>query len=179
MDPVSWHLGLCTCCVVYGLAWQLIISWAVVVQCLRFFGLDQQDIFVFIMHWCFLFLCLAGTPYEGGVFRMKLVLSQDFPQTPPKGDKTYLFLPSTIISIPYLLFLHHWIKDRLFCAGSCSFVLDCPINVLCSMPYITITSCTCLELDRMEVCIYFSPLWKPSAGCIFPLLICIVSSSIY
>eukprot|EP00249_Psilotum_nudum_P016758 c25976_g1_i2 orf=229-978(-) len=25
------------------------------------------------------------TPYEGGVFRMKLVLSQDFPQTPPKG----------------------------------------------------------------------------------------------
>ncbi|KAL3689310.1 hypothetical protein R1sor_015619 [Riccia sorocarpa] len=26
-----------------------------------------------------------GTPYEGGVFRMKLVLSEDFPQTPPKG----------------------------------------------------------------------------------------------
>ncbi|CAM6129434.1 unnamed protein product [Calypogeia fissa] len=26
-----------------------------------------------------------GTPYEGGVFRMKLILSQDFPQTPPKG----------------------------------------------------------------------------------------------
>jgi len=27
----------------------------------------------------------AGTPYEGGVFRMKLVLSSDFPQVPPKG----------------------------------------------------------------------------------------------
>jgi ubiquitin-conjugating enzyme E2 S len=26
-----------------------------------------------------------GTPYEGGVFRMKLILSNDFPQTPPKG----------------------------------------------------------------------------------------------
>ncbi|KAL2631419.1 hypothetical protein R1flu_016105 [Riccia fluitans] len=26
-----------------------------------------------------------GTPYEGGVFRMKLVLNEDFPQTPPKG----------------------------------------------------------------------------------------------
>lgn len=26
-----------------------------------------------------------GTPYEGGVFRMKLILSHDFPQTPPKG----------------------------------------------------------------------------------------------
>ncbi|URD91863.1 ubiquitin-conjugating enzyme E2 [Musa troglodytarum] len=27
----------------------------------------------------------AGTPYENGVFRMKLLLSQDFPQLPPKG----------------------------------------------------------------------------------------------
>ncbi|KAL8037106.1 hypothetical protein ABFX02_11G018100 [Erythranthe guttata] len=27
----------------------------------------------------------AGTPYENGVFRMKLILSRDFPQTPPKG----------------------------------------------------------------------------------------------
>jgi ubiquitin-protein ligase len=26
-----------------------------------------------------------GTPYEGGVFRMKLILSNDFPDTPPKG----------------------------------------------------------------------------------------------
>jgi ubiquitin-conjugating enzyme E2 S len=26
-----------------------------------------------------------GTPYEGGVFKMKLILSHDFPQTPPKG----------------------------------------------------------------------------------------------
>ncbi|ERM98171.1 hypothetical protein AMTRI_Chr01g103940 [Amborella trichopoda] len=27
----------------------------------------------------------AGTPYENGVFRMKLVLSHDFPHSPPKG----------------------------------------------------------------------------------------------
>jgi ubiquitin-conjugating enzyme E2 S len=27
----------------------------------------------------------SGTPYEGGHFRMKLVLSSDFPQSPPKG----------------------------------------------------------------------------------------------
>ncbi|KAK3130997.1 hypothetical protein QOZ80_6BG0500720 [Eleusine coracana subsp. coracana] len=27
----------------------------------------------------------AGTPYENGVFRMKLLLSCDFPQSPPKG----------------------------------------------------------------------------------------------
>lgn len=36
-----------------------------------------------------------GTPYEGGVFRMKLVLSQDFPQTPPKGYfMTKIFHPN-------------------------------------------------------------------------------------
>lgn len=28
----------------------------------------------------------AGTPYAGGVFRMKLVLGAEFPQVPPKGD---------------------------------------------------------------------------------------------
>ncbi|GAB2221703.1 hypothetical protein Drorol1_Dr00012888 [Drosera rotundifolia] len=27
----------------------------------------------------------AGTPYENGVFRMKLILSRDFPNSPPKG----------------------------------------------------------------------------------------------
>lgn len=27
----------------------------------------------------------AGTPYENGIFRMKLILSNDFPQSPPKG----------------------------------------------------------------------------------------------
>ncbi|CAA2961239.1 ubiquitin-conjugating enzyme E2 22-like [Olea europaea subsp. europaea] len=27
----------------------------------------------------------AGTPYENGIFRMKLTLSNDFPQSPPKG----------------------------------------------------------------------------------------------
>lgn len=28
----------------------------------------------------------AGTPYEGGLFRMKLVLGEDFPTAPPKGE---------------------------------------------------------------------------------------------
>ena len=28
---------------------------------------------------------VAGTPYEGGMFRMKLVLSKDFPASPPQG----------------------------------------------------------------------------------------------
>ena len=27
----------------------------------------------------------GGTPYENGIFRMKLVLSSDFPRSPPKG----------------------------------------------------------------------------------------------
>ncbi|CAL5328263.1 unnamed protein product [Camellia sinensis] len=27
----------------------------------------------------------TGTPYENGVFRMKLILSHDFPHSPPKG----------------------------------------------------------------------------------------------
>ncbi|KAH9547117.1 hypothetical protein CY35_11G018100 [Sphagnum magellanicum] len=36
-----------------------------------------------------------GTPYEGGVFRMKLILSHDFPQTPPKGYfMTRIFHPN-------------------------------------------------------------------------------------
>lgn len=28
---------------------------------------------------------LAGTPYAGGFFRVKVVLGKDFPQTPPKA----------------------------------------------------------------------------------------------
>jgi ubiquitin-conjugating enzyme E2 S len=27
----------------------------------------------------------VGTPYEGGVFRCKLAVEQDFPNNPPKG----------------------------------------------------------------------------------------------
>lgn len=33
----------------------------------------------------------AGTPYENGVFRMKLLLSPDFPHSPPKGLCYYEF----------------------------------------------------------------------------------------
>ena len=28
----------------------------------------------------------AGTPYEGGLFKMKLVVGSEFPQAPPKGE---------------------------------------------------------------------------------------------
>ena len=30
-----------------------------------------------------------GTPYEDGVFRVKLIIPNDFPNTPPKGIITY------------------------------------------------------------------------------------------
>ena len=37
----------------------------------------------------------AGTPYENGVFRMKLILSHDFPHSPPKGYfMTKIFHPN-------------------------------------------------------------------------------------
>ncbi|XP_073043206.1 ubiquitin-conjugating enzyme E2 22-like [Primulina eburnea] len=37
----------------------------------------------------------AGTPYENGVFRMKLILSRDFPHSPPKGYfMTNIFHPN-------------------------------------------------------------------------------------
>jgi len=37
----------------------------------------------------------VGTPFEGGVFRMKLVLPKDFPQSPPRGFfLTKLFHPN-------------------------------------------------------------------------------------
>ena len=37
----------------------------------------------------------AGTPYAGGVFRVKLSLSKDFPRSPPKGFfMTRIFHPN-------------------------------------------------------------------------------------
>ncbi len=32
-------------------------------------------------------MILVGTPYAGGAFRCKLVLSSEFPRVPPKGEK--------------------------------------------------------------------------------------------
>lgn len=32
----------------------------------------------------------VGTPYEGGVFRCKLAVEQDFPNNPPKGNQTLI-----------------------------------------------------------------------------------------
>jgi ubiquitin-conjugating enzyme E2 S len=41
------------------------------------------------------FFCAAGTPYEGGVFKLKLVLNSDFPAVPPKGVfTTTIFHPN-------------------------------------------------------------------------------------
>ncbi|KAI4969947.1 ubiquitin-conjugating enzyme E2 22-like [Hordeum vulgare subsp. vulgare] len=41
----------------------------------------------------------AGTPYENGVFRMKLLLSRDFPHSPPKGYfSTKIFHPNIATS---------------------------------------------------------------------------------
>ncbi|KAI4363948.1 hypothetical protein MLD38_020103 [Melastoma candidum] len=41
----------------------------------------------------------AGTPYENGLFRMKLILSQDFPQSPPKGYfLTKIFHPNIALN---------------------------------------------------------------------------------
>ncbi|GMP27600.1 hypothetical protein CsSME_00003508 [Camellia sinensis var. sinensis] len=34
----------------------------------------------------------AGTPYENGVFRMKLILSHDFPHSPPKVYRVDLYI---------------------------------------------------------------------------------------
>lgn len=43
-------------------------------------------------------LLAAGTPYENGIFRMKLLLSHDFPQSPPKG--TLLLAPFVETNAP-------------------------------------------------------------------------------
>ena len=32
----------------------------------------------------------VGTPYEGGVFRCKLAVEQDFPNNPPKGTPLFI-----------------------------------------------------------------------------------------
>ena len=42
-------------------------------------------------------LSLAGTPYEGGLFKMKLVLPKEFPATPPLGIYIKLY---TIYTLP-------------------------------------------------------------------------------
>ena len=31
-----------------------------------------------------------GTPYEGGIFRCKLAVENDFPNNPPKGTKNVI-----------------------------------------------------------------------------------------
>jgi len=37
----------------------------------------------------------VGTPYEGGIFKVKLILSKDFPNTPPRGYfTTTIFHPN-------------------------------------------------------------------------------------
>lgn len=35
---------------------------------------------------CLVVVSAAGTPYQDGAFRMKMILGPDFPHTPPKGN---------------------------------------------------------------------------------------------
>lgn len=46
-----------------------------------------------------------GTPYEGGVFRMRLVLGHDFPHSPPKGKFSFIRLSQFANQKPFLVFL--------------------------------------------------------------------------
>ena len=56
--------------------------------------IDGPGLFTFhstVISFCILTVFLltslsAGTPYEGGFFRIKLKLSPDFPASPPKGN---------------------------------------------------------------------------------------------
>lgn len=54
---------------------------------LTFLKLDVICIsFIFLFHLVNYYLSfVAGTPYAGGVFRVKLALGKDFPQAPPKA----------------------------------------------------------------------------------------------
>jgi hypothetical protein len=69
----------------------------------RRYSLDTESVSIFrsichilsLYNMCFFIMLISeiwilkwfagGTPYENGIFRMKLVLSCDFPQSPPKG----------------------------------------------------------------------------------------------
>lgn len=42
----------------------------------------------------------SGTPYEQGLFRMRLVLGPDFPATPPKGEAQRTLLGASIMCTP-------------------------------------------------------------------------------
>jgi hypothetical protein len=44
---------------------------------------------------------LVGTPYEGGIFRCKLVVDSEFPQKPPKGKKLRNTLTKMIDRVLY------------------------------------------------------------------------------
>ncbi len=54
--------------------------------------LDQVSIFTSYLHRSPNRFPEAGTPYEGGVFKMKLKLGADFPQAPPKGEVIFSLL---------------------------------------------------------------------------------------
>lgn len=42
-------------------------------------------------------LLTAGTPYEGGLFRVKLVLGKDFPASPPKGKTFFVYVLQLVL----------------------------------------------------------------------------------
>lgn len=81
---------------------------------------------------CFLCLLLAGTPYEAGTFKVKLVLDRDFPASPPKGLQCYLLSFSFFIILDiYIFFKERHAKILALCGFKNSFYLV-PVNHLIS-----------------------------------------------
>lgn len=64
-------------------------------------GKWESENFITILRysWC---KCIVGTPYEGGVFKCKLVVDSEFPQKPPKGK--LLFFSIISFAIKYRVF---------------------------------------------------------------------------
>ena len=88
---------------------------------------------------CILSFLTAGTPYAGGLFRMKLVLSKNFPSEPPKGFfLTKIFHPNVASNgeICVNTLKKDWtvdmgIKQVLLVSIECSDVSN-PVSRLCS-----------------------------------------------
>lgn len=59
------------------------------------FWVSLNYLFLMYSPKCKFLYVAAGTPYESGVFRMKLLLSHDFPQSPPKGEGVCYLLQIT------------------------------------------------------------------------------------
>lgn len=60
----------------------------------KLISLDQVIFFNnFLYALIFITTYIVGTPYEGGVFKCKLVVDSEFPQKPPKGTHNFIVHP--------------------------------------------------------------------------------------